>query len=49
MRRSLVRKVSYQGVLGIGNGQVVRILITELKSRAMMNFRSNKALRNDHC
>jgi hypothetical protein len=49
MRRSQVIKVSYQGGLGIGNGQVVRIFITELKSRVVMNFRSKKALGNDHC
>jgi hypothetical protein len=44
MKRSKVTKVSSQGGLGKGNGQVVRILITELKSRLVMNFRSKEAL-----
>jgi hypothetical protein len=49
MKRSQGTKVSSQGGLGKGNGQVVRILITELKSRLVMNFRSKEALGNDHC
>jgi hypothetical protein len=49
MNRSQMRKVSYQEGLGIRNGQVVRIFITELKSRVVMNFRSKETLGNDHC
>jgi hypothetical protein len=38
MNRSQIRKVSYQEGLRKDNGQGMRIFITKLKSRVVMNF-----------
>jgi hypothetical protein len=42
MKRIQVKKVSYQGGLGKGNGQGVRIFITLLKEKVVMTLDQRK-------